>query len=168
VSPVLSELSTAVCSITPTKRRRFFWAAWWTGEPTLVPFRKPDAASGGARSHDQALRDAQATARRQLTLIDAHWARAWQSVLRGEAPTASREPRPRQAREAGAATAPAGSAWAALGLSPGAAPSEVKRAYRKRALETHPDQGGDAEAFQVVQRAYEKLAAPRRTRPRKA
>jgi molecular chaperone DnaJ len=47
-----------------------------------------------------------------------------------------------------------------LGLAPGAALVELKRAYRKRALETHPDQGGDAEAFQAVQRAYEKLTAP--------
>jgi hypothetical protein len=167
-SPVLSELSTAVCSITPTRRRRFFWAAWWTGEPTLAPFRKPDAASGGARSYDEALRDAQTAAGRQLTLIDAHWARAWQGVLRGEPPAAPREPGPKRARSAGVATAPAGSAWAALGLAPGAPSSEVKRAYRKRALETHPDQGGDAEAFQIVQRAYEKLTAPRRIGPRKA
>ena len=26
------------CSITPTQRRRFFWAAWWTGAPNYAPF----------------------------------------------------------------------------------------------------------------------------------
>ena len=44
-----------------------------------------------------------------------------------------------------------------LGLVPGASPDELKQAYRKRVLETHPDQGGDAERFQEVQRAYDKL-----------
>jgi molecular chaperone DnaJ len=46
-----------------------------------------------------------------------------------------------------------------LGLAPGATLTELKRAYRQRALETHPDQGGQAEDFQRVQRAYEKLSA---------
>jgi curved DNA-binding protein CbpA len=49
------------------------------------------------------------------------------------------------------------SAWAVLGLSPGASLAEVKRAFQSRALETHPDQGGEAEQFRQVQRAYEKL-----------
>ena len=35
---------------------------------------------------------------------------------------------------------------------------ELKRAYRKRALETHPDSGGTAEAFRSVHTAYQTLA----------
>jgi hypothetical protein len=33
----------------------------------------------------------------------------------------------------------------------------VKAAYRERAVETHPDQGGDAEAFIEVRKAWERL-----------
>src|SRR4029079_1450360 len=44
----MSELASAVCSITLTQRRRFFWAAWWTAAPCEAPFRKPDASNGGA------------------------------------------------------------------------------------------------------------------------
>src|SRR4051812_25508749 len=47
---LVTDLTTAVCSITATQRRRFFWAAWWTGAPCHAPFRRPDAANGGARS----------------------------------------------------------------------------------------------------------------------
>lgn len=46
---------------------------------------------------------------------------------------------------------------AVLGLLPGAAGDEVKAAYKKRALETHPDKGGDVEQFRQVRKAYEVL-----------
>ena len=45
-----------------------------------------------------------------------------------------------------------------LGLSAGASAAEVRSAYRRLAKLHHPDKGGDAEAFQHVQRAYERLA----------
>lgn len=45
-----------------------------------------------------------------------------------------------------------------LGLSAGASATEVRSAYRRLAKLHHPDRGGDAEAFQHVQRAYERLA----------
>jgi curved DNA-binding protein CbpA len=51
------------------------------------------------------------------------------------------------------------SAWAILGLTPGADRTALKRAYRMRALETHPDRGGDEARFVEVQRAYERLLA---------
>jgi hypothetical protein len=149
-------LSTALCSITPTQRRRYFWAAWWTGQPTHTPFRKPDAANGGARSFEEALIEAQSVAGRTLTVIEPYWARAWKSVLRGQdpgPPPSASDERPRK-RPAPAAAV---SAWSILGLAPGATSAEVKRAFQRRALETHPDQGGDAEAFRTVQRAYQTL-----------
>lgn len=165
----MSELSTAVCSITPTQRRRFFWAAWWTHTPRYAPFQKPDASNGGALTLEQALAEAERTAGRHLVLIESHWARSWKRVLRGEAsptppPPASEKRRPERARSAATAV----SSWSLLGISAGAPISEIKRAYRKRALETHPDQGGDVDVFREVQRAYEKLIAAADKRIKKA
>jgi hypothetical protein len=152
-------LSTAVCSITATQRRRFFWAAWWTSAPQQSPFRKPDASNGGARTEAEGLAEAQRVAGRHLVLVEPYWARAWNRVLRGEAPPppprvrdASAPPRPRPSDERA-------SSWAVLGLAPGAPFEDVKRMFRKRALETHPDQGGDPDVFREVRRAYERLAA---------
>jgi len=44
-----------------------------------------------------------------------------------------------------------------LGLKPGATEEEVKKAYRKKAIETHPDKGGNEEEFKKVTEAYEIL-----------
>ncbi len=152
----MSELSTAVCSITVTQRKRFFWAAWWTGAPHARPFRKPDASNGGALTAEAALKEAERVAGRHLTVIEPYWARAYSRVLRGEP-----APPPPKARSERTELKPESdnrpSAWSVLGLSPGSSPDELKQAYRKRALETHPDQGGDAERFQQVQRAYDRL-----------
>ena len=38
------------------------WVAWWTAPPAREPFRKPDAFSGGARSHEEALAQARRAA----------------------------------------------------------------------------------------------------------
>ncbi|ORC92168.1 chaperone DnaJ protein [Trypanosoma theileri] len=46
-----------------------------------------------------------------------------------------------------------------LGVSRTATPAEIKKAYRKRALETHPDQGGKKEDFAEVAEAYECLSS---------
>jgi hypothetical protein len=44
-----------------------------------------------------------------------------------------------------------------LGLEPGASQQEIKRAYRRRVKESHPDRGGDERTFQRVTAAYERL-----------
>ncbi|WP_435147199.1 J domain-containing protein [Halobaculum sp. P14] len=44
---------------------------------------------------------------------------------------------------------------AVLGVDPDASDDEVKRAFRERVKETHPDSGGDTEQFHRVQRAKE-------------
>lgn len=48
-----------------------------------------------------------------------------------------------------------------LGLPPTASVPEIKRAFRRLALETHPDQGGDPAAFIRVRWAYEEASARR-------
>lgn len=151
-----SALFAPVCSIAPTRRRRFLWAAWWTAAPARKPFQKPDAFAGGARTRAQALAAAEHAANCKLTELESSWARAWSNILIGKEPwpstgnTSANERAPR-ARGMSNAT----SIWQTLGLEPSATLTEIKRAYRVRALETHPDRGGTAEDFRKVQSAYE-------------
>ena len=49
-----------------------------------------------------------------------------------------------------------------LGVAEDADEADVKRAYRRRAVETHPDAGGDPAEFRRVQEAYEVLSDPER------
>lgn len=164
----MSELLSPVCSITTTKRRRFFWAVWWSGPPTRVPFRRPDASDGGATTREEAFAAAEARAGMSLTEIDSLWARAWMRILRGEPAwpsKASREPagpRPTSSGKAGET-----SIWQTLGVTRDATEAELKAAYRRRALETHPDHGGDEESFRRVVRAYDEARRrSRKPRPR--
>lgn len=159
----MTDLASAVVSITTTARGRFFWAAWWTGAPTHAPFRKPDASHGGARTWHEALAEAERTTGRALTVIDGYWARAFNRTLRGQPPPpppgARRTSPARDAPDAHAEKARPLSSWQILGVEKGATLAEIKRAYKRRALALHPDQGGDADAFRALTRAYEKLAA---------
>lgn len=165
----MSELFAAAVSIAPTKRRRFLWAAWWTAPPTREPFRKPDASEGGARTRDEALRAAEQAAGRTLVEIEARWARAWARVLMGQEPFTqpaadTTTTAPRATREAPA------SIWQILGLAPNATTPEIRAAFRQRALLTHPDHGGDPEAFRALRRAHDEALARRSRaskRPRK-
>ena len=52
--------------------------------------------------------------------------------------------------------------YGTLGLAPDAALEDIKRAYRRKAREHHPDAGGDAERFKEVTHAYEVLSDPER------
>ena len=51
-----------------------------------------------------------------------------------------------------------------LGIARGATEEEIKRAFRKKAHELHPDKGGDAEAFKKVNEAYQVLSDPQKRR----
>lgn len=50
--------------------------------------------------------------------------------------------------------------YAVLDLKPDATPEEIKKAYRAMAAKTHPDRGGAAHLFRMVQEAYETLSDP--------
>jgi hypothetical protein len=164
----VSELFAPLCSITTTKRRRFFWAAWWVGPPVRIPFKRPDASDGGASTLEEALANAEQRAGQRLVLVDPLWARAWIRILRGEPPwptRASREPRG-AASERGSTDET--SIWAMLGVTRNVTESELKAAYRTRALETHPDHGGDPESFRRIVRAYaEAQRRLKKPRPRR-
>lgn len=45
-----------------------------------------------------------------------------------------------------------------LGVPTHATLEEIKKAYRKKAQENHPDKGGDTETFQAISKAYEILS----------
>jgi curved DNA-binding protein CbpA len=50
-----------------------------------------------------------------------------------------------------------------LGVEPKATVEQIRAAFRQRALVTHPDHGGDPEAFRALHRAYQE-ALERRAR----
>jgi len=146
------------------------WVAWWTAPPAREPFRKPDAFSGGARSHEEALAEARQAAPVPLVEIEPSWARAWARVLVGRPPWGVRSAGgssrsahrgstdhsngPSTAATTAAAKGNTTSIWQTLGITARASAEDLKRAFRERALATHPDRGGDAEAFREVQRAF--------------
>ena len=50
--------------------------------------------------------------------------------------------------------------YAVLGLAKNATPEQIKKAFKKQAMQNHPDRGGDAETFKRVTEAYETLSDP--------
>lgn len=52
--------------------------------------------------------------------------------------------------------------YALLGVDKSASADEIKRAFRKKAHEHHPDKGGDAEKFKELNEAYQTLSDPQK------
>ncbi len=156
---------TASLSICATQRGRFFWAAWWTGAPQRVPFRKADAQHGGAASWHEAKAQAEKLTGRTFADIDSAWARAVNRTLRGQSPFTETQAKVLEGGkvEKAVKVEPA-SIWTTLGITPEATLKDIKAAFRAKALLTHPDQGGDAEAFQAVREAYAEALTRRRAR----
>lgn len=50
--------------------------------------------------------------------------------------------------------------YSILGVQRNASSEEIKKAYKKKAMQHHPDRGGDANTFQKIQEAYETLSDP--------
>ena len=50
--------------------------------------------------------------------------------------------------------------YSILGVPRHASPEDIKKAYKKMAMQHHPDRGGDISTFQRVQEAYETLSDP--------
>ena len=158
----MTSLSRAVYALALTRRRRWLWCVWWTGEPNAAPFRAPDAWGGGARSEEEAAVLAARAAGRPVARIDGAWAGAWRRVQAGRPPfLAPRPPRP--------STGPRSVAvdpHAVLGVPPGSSLAVLRGAYRALVLEHHPDRGGDPDAFMALKRASDVLVERRRRRPR--
>jgi molecular chaperone DnaJ len=49
-----------------------------------------------------------------------------------------------------------------LGVPKNASPEEIKRAYRKKASEHHPDRGGEEKSFKEINEAYQILSNPQK------
>jgi hypothetical protein len=154
-------LSRGVFALAKTKRKRFLWCVWWTGEPTAKPFRPPDAWGGGAYTREEAQVLAERAAGRPLTPIDDHWAGAWKRVVAGLEPFPKKVPHTRS--EPKVSLDP----YVVLGMTSAATLAEVRLAFRKKALEVHPDQGGDTESFLAARRAYEAIVKKRARKPNK-
>jgi hypothetical protein len=137
------------------------WCAWWTGEPTEASFRPPDAWSGGARTEEEAKAQAEEAAGAPLRPIEGRWAGAWVRVRAGQAPFVARIEHPSGSGRAARTDGP----HALLGIAPGASLEAIKAAFRRKALEHHPDHGGDPAAFIAIKRAYDGIV---RRRARKA
>ncbi len=114
----------------------------------------PDAW-GSERTREEALAAAYKIAGRPLPEIEGHFAGAWVRVQAGKAPYFIRERRPPpppprkpppEFRE--------GCPFVVLGLSSSATRTEVRRAFHRLALATHPDRGGHAADFVRARRAY--------------
>lgn len=127
----------------------------------MKPFRPPDAWGGGAHTEDEARVLAERAAKMPLDLIDGRWAGAWKRMRADRPPFPKAGPPP---SASGPDRAKPVDPYALLGIDARATLDEVKAAFRKKALEHHPDQGGSPTAFMALTRAYEGIVKRRARR----
>lgn len=154
----MTALAQGVYALSHTKRRRLLWCAWWKTTPSADPFTPPDAWGAGQRTEAAAIAAAEAAAGMTLTRIEGRWAGAWVRVRDGLPPFIERAPK--VAKPAPVVTNP----FKILGIEADADLATIKAAYRRIALDAHPDRGGNDAAFIAANRAY--LAALQRRRRR--
>lgn len=154
----MTGLTRGLYAIARTKRRRFLWCVWWSGEPTAKPFRPPDAWGGGAHTEEEARVLAERAAGMPLEQVDGHWAGAWKRMRAGLPPFPKATARPATAESQRAKPV---DPYVLLGIDAAATLEEVKAAFRKKALEHHPDHGGTPAEFMAVKRAYDGIVKRR-------
>ena len=49
-----------------------------------------------------------------------------------------------------------------LGVSKSASEKDLKNAFKKKAMQYHPDKGGDPEKFKQINEAYQNLSDPQK------
>ena len=153
----------AVCAIGRAGVPGFFWASWWTSSGLAVSPR-PDAHGLADRVEDAQARARSAIlgargARASVLRLDAELAVAAARVVRPASPgyVAGEEwwgEEPRR-RSNGRSPGPAPLAWLqVLELSWPCSRADVRRAYRRLALQRHPDRGGTDASFHALTQAY--------------
>lgn len=144
----------------PTQRGRATWAAWWTVRPTRARFVPADARGEAVDEHAarQAAFAAFAKARgctswSEIAPIFAvaaeRWSRNVEPVFPGD--------RRRVAKPIDAPLDLSDDAREVLGLSGPVTLESARDAYRKRALELHPDRGGSHEAMLQLNAVWERI-----------
>jgi hypothetical protein len=127
---------------------------WYHASGRLARRTRAREVGRGARTRRRAAGDGGFGAGARRAAAEANRERARRAA--GAAGTAGGygpDPDPGPSREA---------AYRALDLDPGADEDAVRRAYRERVKEVHPDRGGDEAEFRRVTRAYDRLSGESR------
>jgi len=120
----------------------------------------PDAWGGGATTEEDARVLAERAAGMPLQQIDGHWAAGFKRLRAGLPPFVT--PEQRVASPVDRPVDP----HKILGVAANSTLDEIKAAFRKKALEHHPDRGGSAETFIALKRAYDSIVKRRVRRGR--
>lgn len=140
---------------------RAVWAAWWTELPAPAPFVPPDARGEASDEHAAQREVLQAFSRvrgcRTRRQIDGRFALAADRWAHGVDPPF---PGARRRAARGHVAAPSElprDAVECLGLTPPFTFERAREAYRRRALEDHPDRGGSHGDILALNDAWQRV-----------